>query len=422
MAAVSPSDLTGLFKEVYGDSIINLIPPSAKLVKQVPFVEREKELGNLYHQPVVVTYSHGVTYAAANAGAFTLKSTVAMSMQDAQVNAPQILLREALAYDAAAKASRGPKAFVAATELLVETMMESAQKRLEIACWYGGTGLGQIASGGLSNTNATTEVCTISVATWAAGIWAGMKNAKINFYDSTGTIISSSTDAIFTISVVDVANRKLTVTGTATGITALHAATNFPLDIYFDGANGNEMSGINTILTNTTTLFNIDAGAYELWKGNSYSAGSTALTFGKVLGAISDAVNLGLDEDVVLWVNPKTWSNLNSDLAALRRLDGSFKVNKGENGVRSITYYGQNGDIEVMSHNIIKQGEAFVLPMKRVKRLGAQDVSFKTPGREDEIFLHLPDSAGFELRNYTDQQVFIETPARCVKITTIVNA
>jgi hypothetical protein len=75
-----------------------------------------------------------------------------------------------------------------------------------------------------------------------------------------------------------------------------------------------------------------------------------------------------------------------------------------------------------MSHNIIKQGEAFVLPMKRIKRLGAQDVSFKTPGREDEIFLHLPDNAGFELRNYTDQQIFIETPARTVKITTIVNA
>lgn len=422
MAAVTPSDLTGLFKEVYGDSIINLIPPSAKLVKQVPFVEREKELGNLYHQPVVVTYSHGVTYAAANAGAFALKATVAMSMQDAQVNAPQILLREALAYDAAAKASRGPKAFVAATELLVETMMESMQKRLEIACWYGSTGLGQVASGGLASVNATTEDCTISVATWAAGIWAGMKNAKLNFYDSTGTLISTGADAVFTISKVTVSTRTLRVTGTSTGITALHAASNFPLDIYFDGANAAEMSGIDSIITNTGTLFNIDAGTYELWKGNTYSAGSTALTFGKVLAAIAEAVNLGLDEKVVLWVNPKTWSNLNSDLAALRRLDSSFKRGKGENGQETITYYGQNGEIEVMSHNIIKQGEAFVLPMKRIKRLGAQDVSFKTPGREDEIFLHLPDNAGFELRNYTDQQIFIETPARTVKITSIVNA
>ena len=422
MAAVTPSDLTGLFKEVYGDSVINLIPGSAKFTKMVPFVQREKELGNLYHQPVVVTYSHGVTYAAANAGAFSLNSTVAMSMQDAQVNAPQILLREALAYDAAAKASRGPKAFVAATELLVETMMESTMKRVELATWYGGVGLGQVASGGLSNTNATTEVATISLATWAAGIWAGMKNAKINFYDSNGTLISSGDDSVFTISSVNVANRTLTVTGTSTGITALDGASNFPLDIYFNGANGAEMSGIDTILTNTGTLFNISATTYELWKGNSYSAGSAALTFGKVLAAIADAVNLGLDEKVCLWVNPSTWANLNSDLAALRRLDGSYKKSRGENGQEEIVYYGQNGEIEVKSHNCIKKGEAFILPMKKCKRLGAQDVSFKTPGREDEIFLHLPDNAGFELRTYTDQQVFIETPARCVKVTNIVNA
>ena len=418
--AVQPSDLTGLFKEVYGDEVINLIPESAKLVKEVPFVSAEKQQGNKYHQPVVVSYSHGVTYAAANAGAFALNTAVSMSMQDAQVDAPQILLRESLSYDSAAKASKGGvKAFVAATELLVETMMESMMKRVEIASWYGGTGLGQVSA--KTNSNATTEVLTISDATWAAGIWAGMKNAKLNAYDNVGALISSGADSIFTISVVDVANKKITVTGTSTGITALNGATlNF--DLFFNGAKTAEMSGIDKILTNSGSLFNIDASAYELWKANVYSAASGALSFGKALAATATAVNMGLAEKVKLWVSPATWSNLNSDLAALRRLDGSWKRGKGENGSESVSYYGQNGEIEVMSHNIIKQGEAFILPMKRIRRLGAQDVSFKTPGREDEIFLHLPDSAGFEIRNYTDQQIFLETPARAVKITTIVNA
>lgn len=418
--AVTPSDLTGLFKEVYGDDVINLIPESAKLVKEVPFVGSEKQQGNKYHQPVVVSYSHGVTYAAANAGAFALNAAVSMSMQDAQVDAPQMLLREALSYDTAAKASKGgAKAFVAATELLVETMMESMMKRVEIAAWYGAVGLGQVSA--KSNTNATTEVLTLTDASWAPGIWAGMKNAKLNIYDASAVLISTSTDSVFTISVVDIANKKLTVTGTATGITALHAATlNF--DIYFNGAKSAEMSGIDKIITNTGTLFNIDAGAYELWKGNSYSAASGALSFGKVLAGVAQAVNLGLAEKIKLWVSPATWSNLNSDLAALRRLDGSWKRGKGENGSEAVSYYGQNGEIEVESHAIIKQGEAFAIPMKRLRRLGAQDVSFKTPGREDEIFLHLPDNAGFEIRNYTDQQIFLETPARAVKITTIVNA
>jgi hypothetical protein len=43
------STLSGLFKEVYGDKLENLIPESAKLIKLVKFESQEKELGNLYH-------------------------------------------------------------------------------------------------------------------------------------------------------------------------------------------------------------------------------------------------------------------------------------------------------------------------------------------------------------------------------------
>jgi uncharacterized protein YmfQ (DUF2313 family) len=74
-----------------------------------------------------------------------------------------------------------------------------------------------------------------------------------------------------------------------------------------------------------------------------------------------------------------------------------------------------------MPHNIVKAGEAFIFPPKRCKRIGAQEVSFKTPGREDEIFLQLANNAGFELRVYTYQALFIEAPAKCVKISGFVN-
>ena len=64
----SPAELSGLFKEAYGDSIENLIPEAAKLTKLIPFVQRDKETGNKYHQPVIVASEQGVTYAAADAG------------------------------------------------------------------------------------------------------------------------------------------------------------------------------------------------------------------------------------------------------------------------------------------------------------------------------------------------------------------
>lgn len=421
--ATGPSNLTGLFKEAYGPDVNNLIPESAKITKMVNFVPRDKETGNLYHQPVIVSNEHGVTYATVDAGAFALNTAISMQMKDAQIAGAQILLRSSLSYDAASRASNNVKAFMKATELMVQNMMESGTDRLEIACLYGASGLATCASS--VNTNATTTVVQISTATWATGIWLGKETCKIQFYNGS-SLISTSTDSIFTISVVDVANRKLTVTGTATGITALDSdlagAGAGVTKIFFNGAKSNEMSGLDTIITNTGSLFNVDAAAYNLWKGNTYSAGSAALTMGKILSGTSLAVQRGLNEKATVFMNPDTWTNVASDLAALRKYDGSYRREKAENGVESISFYHQNGELELVGWNKVKEGEAFIIPMKRVRRLGSTDFTFKTPGREDEIFLHLADNAGYELRLYTDQAIFLETPARATKITGIVNS
>jgi hypothetical protein len=423
MATVA-TNLSGLFKETYADVVIQLVPEVAKLVKMVDFVPSDKEIGNLYHQPVIVNNEHGVTYAAQNGGAFTLNAAIAMNMQDAQVPGAQIILRSAIDYESAARASNDRKAFVKATSLLVKNMMESMRKRVEVASWYGADpdGLGQTSSS--ANASATSTVLQLTTASWSTGIWAGSENSTYQFYkDSDDSLVSSSTDSIFTISAVDVENRKLTVTGTATGITALDiAAAAGALNIFYNGAKAKEMSGLSKILQNTGTLFNVSATTYNLWKANSYNVSSTAFTFGKAISGLANAVGKGLEEKVTLWLNPRTWGNINTDLAALRRMDSSWKAEKGENGNKSITYYSQNGEIELVSHSVIKEGEAFAIPMQRVKRLGAVDITFKTPGMgEDEFFLHLADSAGFELRCYTDQHIFLETPAKAVRYYGIVN-
>lgn len=420
---VTPAQLTGLFKEAYGDDVYNLIPDVAKVVKMVPFVQRDKEEGNKYHQPVIVSNEHGVTYAGPSAGAFSLNNSISMTMQDAQVEGSQLLLRSAISYDAAAKASNNKKAFVKATELLVENMMESITKRLELCVLYGGTGLG-IGDSSV-NVDATHTTVTFLTATWASGIWAGSEGAQLQFYTyPADALVSSGADSIFSVTAVNTDARTITVEGTATGITALDAAlaSTGQASAYFYGSHGSEMAGLDKIITNTGTLFNINATTWNLWRANTYSASSAALTIGKVLSATAKAVDRGLNEPVTLLCNPKTWSNLNNDLAALRHYDQSYSRRKLDNGTEAISYYGQNGEISVESHNCVKEGEAFILPFKRVRRLGAQDVSFKTPGRGDDIFTQLANNAGYELRIYTDQAVFLETPARAVKITAIVNS
>lgn len=420
---VSPTELTGLFKEVYGDDIAKLIPEQAKFQEAVKFSDQEKELGNKYHQPVLLSRSHGFTYAAVDSGAFALNDHVAPQMKDAQVQGSQILLREAIGYDVAARASKGgKKAFRKSTEMLVEEMRDSMAYRLELSLLYGGKPVAKVL--GSANTSGTVTVLQITVADWALGIFAGSENCKLDAYESDGST-QINANAALVITAVDFDDRKLTVSGNATDIADLdtYISSNASVtQLYFYGARGNEMSGLDAIVTNTGTLFNISASSYNLWKGNSYSCGSAALTMAKILGGIAKSVERGLMEDVVCFLNPNTWANVQSDLAALRRYDGSYSSDKATNGSKEIEFFGMNGSIKLVSHSMVKQGEAFAFPAKRLRRIGAIDVTFTTPGRGDEIFLQMPNNAGFELRCYTDQALFCERPAWLVKFTSIVNS
>jgi hypothetical protein len=414
------SQLSGLFKEVYGDKIESLVPDAAKLVKLVRFEKQDKELGNKYHQPVIVSDSHGFTYAAPAAGAFALNNHIAMAMQDAQVDGYQLLLRDAIDYEAAAKASGGKKAFAKATELIIKRMVESMTKRLEIECFYGqsASGIGLI-SACTDPGGGTTCTFTISDATWAAGIWAGLENAELDAYVST---TKQNTNAAVVITSVDVDAKTVAVSGNNTDLVAIYASGSPTAYLVFRGSYGSQMAGLDKIITNTGSLFNIDASAYNLWKAQSFSAGSGQLSLAKILQALSKCVNRGLDEDVSCFVSPQSWADLQSDLSALRVYDSSYKPSQGEAGVEKILFHGQNGKIEVMSHSIVKAGEAFLFPLKRVKRIGAQDVSFKFPGFGDDVFFPLPSNAGYEMRLYTDQAIFSEAPAKMVKVTGIVNS
>ena len=422
--ATGTADLDGLFKVVYGPDIDNLIPESAKLTKLIPFSEEEK-IGKRYEQPVILSYPHGVTYAAPGAGAFALNNPIAPHSEPAQIDAYQHLLRDSMDYETAAKASSGgEKAFRKATELSIELMMESITKRVELDLLYGqvGVGVGDTSA----NISTTSTLVTLVTSSWATGIWAGMRNATINFYkQSDGTLVSSAADAIFTISKVNVANRQLTVTGTTTGISDLDTALAAgDCDIYFQGSNGSQMAGLVKIITNTGTLFNISASTHDLWQGNTYDAAGQ-LTLGKILSALAAPAGRGLDEKVTVFLNDRTWANVASDQAALRKYDARYDEERAKNGFQALTFYSQNGEVELMPYNCIKEGEALAIPLKQCKRIGSTDITWQLPGGEPEnprFFRELSDNAGFEYRVYSGQSMFCAKPARTLRITGIVNS
>lgn len=411
--STNPSDtlatLNGNFKEVYAPKIANLIPESIRLTRKVGF-EAAARLGNLYHQPVDASGEAGFTHEATGAGAFALLDPVAMQMLDAQVNAQQVVLRSAIDYEAAAKSVESKAAFVQATKHIVKHMKLACDKRGEVLAFYGASGLGKVDSTSASSSDLWI---VFTEASFAPGVWIGSKNTKLDIYNGASKINSN---AAVVVKSVDIDNHRILVSGNATDLGNI-AGTH---DVFYYGAYGKEMIGLDKMITNTGTLFNIDASTYaDVWQGSSLNV-SGNLTLGAILEGVSKACNRGLDGNAEIFVSNKTFSTLASDQASLRKYDASYDKT-GTNGFQFIKFWAQNGSLEVIPTPMVKQGEAFLAQTSEMKRIGSTDTTFNLPGMNEQFFLHLPAHAGYELRAYSSWQLFNAYNARSVKFYGITN-
>lgn len=410
---VTTSQLGGFFKEVYGEDVPDLIPREMLIQNEIAFVPRQKELGNKYNQPVRLTDSSGMTFAGADAGAFTLNDAKALTTKNAQVSGSQIVFREQMDYESAARAAGGRNAFKDATKYIFEGLQKSHRKVLELELLHGGVDLGVVSA-------YSVPTITLTAATFAPGIWSGLEGAQVEIFDTT----LATNRGVDTIASVDIAARTITLT---TGIAGTVATDRiFLKDQVEAGGTFASCSGIHKILSNAGSLFGISAATYSLWGSTSYSAASAALTQAKVGAAIAQAMGKGLMGDILLVCNPKTWNNLMNDQAALVRHmgDKGKKVSKPEfeNGAEGVTLYHGNGSIKIKSHVMCKEGFAYGLAVDEWLRPGSVDFSLKTPGMGDQIFFHLPTKAGFEVRSYSNQAIFCVAPGKNFIITGIVNS
>lgn len=428
----SVAQLNGWFKNKYGKFQDN-IPDVAKFAGMIGDIVKAQKIGKNFNFPVELSLPQGTTYAAAGSGAFAFEETIPGEMKEATIDGSQIVVSDILDYESAAKAvEEGPEAYGNAGERMIRRMRKAGYKRIELAMWYGQSNLGVI--GNIGTPGAPVRTLTITTASWATGIWTGMKNMRLQVYSANlATLKGAGGGGYIRVDAISISTRTLTCRGLNsanadddtqwTGGTAV--AVNDVL-VPFRSV-GKDMAGIDKIVTNTGSLFGIDAASYELWAGNTFSAGSVAFSLKKLQDAIADAVGKGLDEKGTVFVSPRTWANLCSDQAALRKFDASFNESKAKNGFRSLSFFSQNGELEVVPHTVIKEGEAWVLPVDRFMKIGAQDLGPNVPGRGEEYFDNATNSsgqslAGYRLMMYAHMALISGAPGVCTKITNIVNS
>ena len=399
------------------DKAQSLLPENAVLMKLVPEITEATKEGRKYLVPVQLSHENGITFG--DGTVFALNNASAAVYSEISVDAYPTILLTQISESVANRMANSKQTFITEASLRAQVMYDSLARYLEIAMLYGQSsgGLGVVATN--TNVDTTHLTVTLTQASWAAGIWAGAVGALINFYNS-GSLVSSGSDAIFTVTKVAVATRSITVSGTTTGISA---ATSTGYNLFWAGAYGLEQLGLDPQIVGGTSIFGIDPTVYPLWQGQTYSCSSASLSMSKVLAGAGIAVAAGgLNTDAVLMVSAATYANLNADQAALRQYDDSYDPKSQENASEGLVYHGPNGKIKIMVNNIVKEGEAFLVPPKFLKRVGAKELSFERPGQKDQFFQEIPGYAGYSLRAGAEFAILLERPAQSVKFTSIVNS
>jgi hypothetical protein len=403
----TPNTLIGDFKNLYEKSdLVKTIPTWALVQDRFEFSAAEAT-GEYYVFGVVLQRENGFSYAPSSGSStlVTMNAAIAGYVGQAKVEGYAIYLRSRLDYAAAAKASaRGKKAFAQAYAAVLKNMKESHQFRLELSLLYGRDGLGVVDGN-------SSGVLTITDASWAAGTWAGLKDAVLEAFTGVAASVTQHNGDL-TISAVSIADKTVTVTGTSAAVVQNDV-------LYFKGARTttgwNECAGLYRILTNTGSLFNIDAASYQLWQANSYAVGGN-LSLTAIMQAASIGMIFGLEKGLLM-CSPSKFAQLASDEAALRRYIQDQRDAK--RGVKGISFLLGSVDVEILPHPLVRDGSAMLLNEKSIQRIGATDITFGMPGSDSKMEVHVTDQTALEMRSMSDQAIFSDMPATCVLMTGI---
>lgn len=434
----TPSALTGMFKIIYGDRLESYLPNVVQLQKEVGF-ETAKQLGKTFNFPVLVGTEQGVTFGQGDADAIELNKSVSMASLEASVNGSSVISQGKIGYLAANKARTSKQAFENTVGLKVKELTATTRKAVEVSLWAGGTSLGDVgASAGnvtaVGNAGALwSGTIQLSSGSTAPGFWTGQQNMQVVCY-SGATFGASTAKAAYdgavggttntnnyqlSVKSYDPSTCKLTVTGVSASIAALVTDVSGGLSLFRYGAvygstlTSNEMTGLQGILANTTTLFGIDAGGNEAWQASQYALSAVPSVSG-VLKAVAYAFQRGLDEDLVLFMHPDQWQVIanSADILGNRRFDSSYKGADGETGVEAITLHGLNGKIEIKPSPYCKRNVAMGIVPSLWSRIGAVDFTLNDPAGGGQIFYHDPVYSAVAFRGMSHQALICKQPMR----------
>lgn len=419
------STLVGLYRQVYGKGFVDAWAFMAKLTKRIAFATDHERNGDNYNVPVDLQLEHGISASAAGvtSSGTTTGSTAATTTQfidptagqsqNATVAPAQMVGRSQITYEAIKRSMENAAAFEKATKRVIKRLSQAMLKRVEMQILHGQRGLGIVESVSVAGS---VNTIVITAASWAPGIWAGLKGASVDVYQSNLTSKRNATTLSqknVTVTSITPSTRTVALTGTAPGDINTIAAGDY---IFLETQSSvSEFAGLDVITRNAGTLFGINAATYELFGGNIYSSATGNPSFAKLMEAASLTASYGNASGLVYVVSPKAYEVLNVDQAALR-VFGATETAK--NGFKGIEFMGQVGNLEIMPHLFQKDGLIHGFVPDEFERVGSTDVTFikrgGSGGDEEVLIVESATSPSSEMRCYSGQALFTGSPRHTV--------
>lgn len=433
----SGADALQMFKNVYGQAN-DLVPDDQPLGNLIPFSKKER-IGSKYQEAAVLTRETGITLSATN-NAFTIKPARAGSIRESEVNAFLSVLPSLVPWGIISRSVTNEGAFYEATKFIVKNNLSSHNAFHEVFRLYGQSAakLGYVSyatstyrgasfvngSGTLTKEDGTTITFTNGVNTaekaillapgqFASGIWIGFEGVQINQINSSSVVVASGS-----LTGVNSALGYITV-----DFTPVAASSTTSHRLCWDGMETNqEYPGIAAIMQESGTLFGIPTSQFSLWAGNvgqMSTVGGGLFTLPKYNTLLANMLNRSrLKGALQAFINPRSWATLTTNEAALRQYDQSYS-NKALNGFDSIAFKSGNGTTNFTAHNMVKEGDVFVVHVEDWIRSGSADVGFRVPGFDQEIVFNLQDQAAIAFRSFSDQFIYPHRPYTSMYITGI---
>lgn len=415
----------GMLKRRYG-AYSDPMPSPNTFADYMEFIPKEQRPGDTYEFPVALGLEHGVTHDNTRT-AFTLlgaKDSIVKParLRGAAINMQGKIPRDMLAAMANGNSKSGDSggSYFDGLDAKVMGLSKGAEFYRELALHYGpGAGAAGASNIGVvstivSGTNLGAGgpiVCDLTRGSWSAGLWNLMVGALVDIYEADHTTLVESDVEVLAVN--PTLNR---VTLAKTGVTTDVDATDV---IIQRSAKGKSCMGVQPILENATTLFEINAATYPQWRAISFAVGG-AVTRAKILNLAARLQQNGLKKGGKMFVNANTFAVLAEEAAALQRFTGNTEEIKRQ-GAENLEYKTPAGVVEVAVDMVMKQGIFMFLAKGVGKRVGSTDNTFRTQGSREWFFQELENAAGAQLQCFSNQAPVLETPYWCAIGTGVTN-